>query len=497
MLFEGAANELAKSIEKFTVKGKVVPARLKTLLNRVNEEMAALRPHVAGKIRTGMKNSVNYGIKAGMRGVEKVLPARLKLGVGSSFIGKDGAIRMYDAKIEAYADSVWAKISGDAMDALMRFKPAGITLSDRVWDISWQAEKAIRNRIQMGVLEGESAARLSRDIRGYLIRPETLRGRIKKMYTPGKGVYKSAYKNAMRVTRTEYARAYTEGTYRYGAQKDWIKGYYWRVASGMPCPICADLDGAFFPKEEPPPIPAHPHCFCYAEIVMDETRIKEQKIEKFEPIIKGIIEERLLKMNKERWKREYKSGTPHWATDKEPSPLAKRLLDILPNKTGNKILEIGVGNGRDSIFLAEEGNKVIGIDIAEGAIKLAKESAVKGKVGNVTFEIGNVEKLKYSDEKFDAVYSISVLHSTILKDSLKEVARVLKPEGKVLLYLYEWVKDKSKKYIFYPDKTIRDLAGKNELKVESLDTEIRKEAGGVEHKILVYEMQKNPKKEGN
>ena len=283
-VFDQTANEITKQIERFTVEGKVVPARLTTLLNNVKEEMVELRPALRNEIRKGMRQSVDYGLKTGIRGVEKVLPPRLKLGIGTSFIGKDGKIRRYDAKLEAYKDSMWGKINASAMDALFRYQPAGITLSDRIWDIAHGAEKAIRNRIQVAVLQGESATRLSRDIRGFLVEPERLYRRVQKTgklvlsgpakaYSPGMGISRSSYKNAMRLTRTELARAYHEGTIRYGLAKDWIKGWIWRTASGNPCPICADLDGTFYPKETPPPIPIHPNCFCYAEEVIDEDRI--------------------------------------------------------------------------------------------------------------------------------------------------------------------------------------------------------------------------------
>ena len=88
---------------------------------------------------------------------------------------------------------------------------------------------------------------------------------------PGVGVSRSAYKNALRVSRTELARAYNEGTVRYGKEKAWIKGWISRVTSGNPAPYDASVDGQFFPKDDPPPIPYHPNCVCYAELVTDDT----------------------------------------------------------------------------------------------------------------------------------------------------------------------------------------------------------------------------------
>lgn len=90
----------------------------------------------------------------------------------------------------------------------------------------------------------------------------------------------------------------------------------------------------------------------------------------------GIIKDGLpIRMTSEDWIAAYeKEEIPHWAEDLTPSPLAKRLLDELPRRSGNRILEIGVGNSRDSIYFAQNGNNVVGVDVTPGAIKLAEKN---------------------------------------------------------------------------------------------------------------------------
>jgi len=276
-MFNNTANELTDQIARYTKADKVAPARLNILLKSVKDESRLLRTQVANRITRGMKNSVDYGLKTGILSLESSLPSRFKLGIGSSFIDKSGKVIRNNSIEEIFTDSKWAKINGDAMDYLFRFAPGGDTLSSRIWDGIHQSEKAIRNRIQMAVLSGESSARLSLDIRKYLVQPKTLRGTEKALYHPGMGVYKSAYKNAMRVARTEMARAYTEGTFRYANQKDWIKGYIWKIGGGNPCPICSDSAETYWEKADPPPIPAHPQCKCYVELVMDDKKVEPIK----------------------------------------------------------------------------------------------------------------------------------------------------------------------------------------------------------------------------
>jgi hypothetical protein len=142
----------------------------------------------------------------------------------------------------------------------------GLTLSERVWKVSSDAMYNLKKAVSSDILQGNSAVKISRDIRGYLLQPETLRGRVKDLLHPGQGVYKSAYKNAMRVTRTEIARAYIDGqkeTTKYMGYKMQLK----RSGAATPCDICDPLEGNIYePRNFPAPL--HPHCMCFALTVL-------------------------------------------------------------------------------------------------------------------------------------------------------------------------------------------------------------------------------------
>lgn len=270
-MLDRAAVQLVEEINRFADKGKIPPSRQMQLLNNIAEEMRKLRPQIKGHIIRGMKASVDYGLQQGIYSATAALAGtKYKTAIGSSFIGKDGKIRRFTAAEEIYRDSSWAKINGRAMDALLRNQPGGITLSDRVWDITWSAEKSIRSQIGTAVLTGESPATLGRRIRGYLVNPQGTSRSRELLGNLGPGVYRSARANAERLTRTELGRAYSEGTVRYAEEKNWIDGYIWRVTSGEPCQICQKLDGTFYAKGEQPMLPAHPHCMCYLELHIDE-----------------------------------------------------------------------------------------------------------------------------------------------------------------------------------------------------------------------------------
>jgi hypothetical protein len=275
-MFKDAAERIVGELHAATVAGKVPPARLTHLLNNLTAEVARLRPAFKAKIIAQITKSVDYGIKTGIKGmVAAGLDARYKVGIGTSYITLGGVVRRYDSRVQMYADSVWARINGEALDALIRFEPKALMFGQRVWDITWQAQKSISNAVNQAVALGKSGQQLSRDVRGFLVEPKKLYRRVRKDgrlvlsqaardYRPGAGVYRSAYKNAMRMARTEMARAHYEGTVRYMAEKKWVDGGIWRLGNVEPCEICADLDGQFFEKGTEPMIP-HPQCMCYME----------------------------------------------------------------------------------------------------------------------------------------------------------------------------------------------------------------------------------------
>ena len=266
-LFVQASNNLTAEIARRTIEGKIPPARLRILLGQIKAEMDILRPRLRGLIRGAQSKSVDHGLKTAMMGAKAAMPPTFKVGIGTSFFDKTGKIVRHDAKQETYAASAWARINGKAMDALIRTSYGGIAFSRRVWDVTWPVERQIRNQINLAVLTGTSADKVTRSIRSYLGLPETFRGIAFKEFHPGAGIYRSAYKNALRLAGTEINRAFNEGLFRYGMEKKWVLGYIQHAGSGNPCEDCLDEIGNFFPKDNPPDIPLHPHCYCWAEVV--------------------------------------------------------------------------------------------------------------------------------------------------------------------------------------------------------------------------------------
>jgi tRNA (uracil-5-)-methyltransferase TRM9 len=101
-------------------------------------------------------------------------------------------------------------------------------------------------------------------------------------------------------------------------------------------------------------------------------------------------------------------------------------------KEGEKVLDLGCGNGRWYQVFKEKKVDYFGIDNSEKLIEIAKENFPDAK-----FFVGDALNLPFSDNFFDKVYSIALLHHIPSEDFrikvLKEAKRVLKPGGILIL----------------------------------------------------------------
>lgn len=105
----------------------------------------------------------------------------------------------------------------------------------------------------------------------------------------------------------------------------------------------------------------------------------------------------------------------------------------------SKILDVGTGTGFLALLLAELGYEVVGVDISEEMIKVAREKAEKRNL-KVEFKLGNAEKLDFKNEEFDAVVSRHLLWTLQnLKNCIAEWKRVTK--NKVLVIDGVWLSD--------------------------------------------------------
>ncbi len=99
---------------------------------------------------------------------------------------------------------------------------------------------------------------------------------------------------------------------------------------------------------------------------------------------------------------------------------------------GPNVLEVGVGTGKNMPYFPP-GIKITAIDLTRGMLARARSRAADGNMP-VTLKQGDVQRLDFPDESFDEVVATFVFCSVpdpVL--GLREIARVLKPGGRVIL----------------------------------------------------------------
>lgn len=197
------------------------------------------------------------------------------------------------AKLPKQTVQAWKHPHLEALNAFIDRKEAGMGLSKRVWNLTQQFKDEMELALELGMGEGKSAAELSRDIRKYLKEPNKLFRRVRDKsgalrlskaaaaYHPGRGVYRSSYKNALRMTATENNMAYRTADHTRWQALPFVLGIEVRISNNHPIPdICDELAGRY-------PVEFkftgwHPWCKCYAVSIL-------AKQEEMDAYIKALI----------------------------------------------------------------------------------------------------------------------------------------------------------------------------------------------------------------
>lgn len=104
--------------------------------------------------------------------------------------------------------------------------------------------------------------------------------------------------------------------------------------------------------------------------------------------------------------------------------LASGVLEWLAPQPGERILDLGCGDGQLTQKLVAGGADIAAADASSEMVEAARSRGI-------TAEVAKAEELPYADASFDAVFSNAVLHWVRDQDAMmREVHRVLKPGGR-------------------------------------------------------------------
>ncbi len=110
--------------------------------------------------------------------------------------------------------------------------------------------------------------------------------------------------------------------------------------------------------------------------------------------------------------------------------------DFLDMCRGQRVLEVGCGIAVDGRFLSENGIDYQAVDLSLMSLKLADEQFSQNGLRR-RFANADATSLPFRDETFDVVFSIGVLHHVPdTRAACREVARVLRPGGKLRVMFY-------------------------------------------------------------
>jgi len=147
----------------------------------------------------------------------------------------------------------------------------------------------------------------------------------------------------------------------------------------------------------------------------------------------------------------------------------KQVVDFAGVKAGAKVLDVGTGTGKQAVAFARQGYDVTGIDISDDMLRIARK---KNEYPNLNFMPADATVLPFESGNFDVAMISFALHDmpvTIREKALKEMVRVTKPAGTIVVIDYSLPQNKIGRFLiynvvrFYEGKTYRDFI-KSDLK---------------------------------
>lgn len=141
----------------------------------------------------------------------------------------------------------------------------------------------------------------------------------------------------------------------------------------------------------------------------------------------------MIAINKTMYELIYRVSKPRWDDNTVPPQVIQLASE--KGKAG-KALDLGCGTGTHSIYLAQRGYTVMGVDFSATALRRAREKASRSEV-DVEFVLGDVSRLHILHGGFDIALDVGCLHG--LKAAAKEqyargLSRLMKRGSTLLVW---------------------------------------------------------------
>ena len=272
-LFDEAAARVAllsESVDDFSPEEVFAFDKYPYLRNRAKKLMLELHGALSTTVADGVRTEWD------LANAKNDLLVRSVLGSAAKHLSPERRARYFST-------------NAGACTAFLARRERGMNLSERVWNLTEQFKEELEMGLDLGLRDGVSAVEMSRTLRAYLRNPDALFRRVRdehgvlhlseraKAYHPGRGVYRSAYKNARRLAGTEVNIAYRTADHLRMQELDFVVGVEINLSENHTClgadgkphrfhDICDDL------KEKYPKTFKftgwHPHCRCFATPIL-------------------------------------------------------------------------------------------------------------------------------------------------------------------------------------------------------------------------------------
>jgi SAM-dependent methyltransferase len=133
-----------------------------------------------------------------------------------------------------------------------------------------------------------------------------------------------------------------------------------------------------------------------------------------------------MKTDQKRWDKRF--GRKEFALGKEPNPFLKRHIHLLPK---GRALDVATGEGRNAVFMAQNGFEVDAVDISEKGLKKARKLAREKRVKINTFLV-DLDRFHIEKERYDLVANFYFLKRRLIP----RIRKGLKKGGKVIFQTY-------------------------------------------------------------
>jgi 2-polyprenyl-3-methyl-5-hydroxy-6-metoxy-1,4-benzoquinol methylase len=104
-----------------------------------------------------------------------------------------------------------------------------------------------------------------------------------------------------------------------------------------------------------------------------------------------------MKADQKRWDKRF--GMKEFAFGKEPNPFLKKHIRLLPR---GKALDMAAGEGRNAVFLAQNGFEVDALDISEKGLKKAQKLA-QGRGVKINTFLVDLDQYQIGKERYDLI----------------------------------------------------------------------------------------------